>query len=561
MKFNLKKILILLAAIRLCLLFMIRCPLIAAVSQRPNVVLVLMDDFGVGQFSPLTKHLSVEDINYSHLQFVASLREKQYSPLTALEFSQQAMPTMDRLASNGVVFTNAFATSNLCSPSRAGLLTGCRNIDWGGYRNKDINICGFPDNSVLVEHLQSAGYETGFVGKWHMGGHIEALKNDLLNEHGLDPRTTDTDFYQTTDIVSELKSTGYYGSSARRTHPLNNGFDYYFGYNLWECPFYDSELIWENHQYTGLQKQYNTDLFTDKAIQFMDRAITDEKSFFIEIAYHAMHDPLDPLAPEQYRKRFHSGNEYLDKYFSHLYAVDQNIDKILNFLEQNEQLSNTMFIFTADNGATCTDRSVLPGNTPHSGYKGSLRLGGFKVPMLIWYPDKTKRRGMVSTAVSTMDLLPTVLDFADIDVPNNVDGKSLRILLSDTTDAPVHDHLILAGIHSRAWGFDRYLIPAPAVTWRDNSPGGWVVIKDPFLLRYVSDLPAGLYPDIPLGLPEQYELYNIWNDPLELHNLYLALPDTAKMLKNLYKELATQLPEPYYKKWRHESWEPIIHPR
>ena len=544
--------------VKALLLAMALLPVQIYAASRPNIVLVLLDDFGVGQFAPMAKHLSVEDISHEHLQYVASLGDKRYTPGTALEFSQRAMPTMDKLAESGVLFSNAFASSNLCAPSRQGILTARRHIQWGAYRNMDVNICGLPENSVLARVFQQAGYATGFIGKWHVGGKDQALRDAVLKRHGLDPDSESTAWDKRPDILREITQTGFNGSVVAGSHPLNNGFDYYFGYNRWECPFYDSELIWENHRYTGLQKQYNTDQFTDKAIQFMDSALSQDKPFFVEISYHAMHDPLDPLAPELYRQPFQSGNEYVDKYFSHLYAVDQNIQKVLDFLKQKKQLDQTMVVFTADNGATCTARSVLPGNAPHSGYKGSFRQGGFKVPLLIWYPQGIQRRGLVQQSVSTMDVLPTAIDLAGLTLPHNLDGKSLLPTLNSQSSEPVHDYLVWAGIHSRAWGFDYALNPDPPVTWRDRSPGSWVVIKDPYLLRYVGAIPADLHPDLPLGVSERYELYNIRKDPLELHNLYFAKPDKTQELTQLYRELSSQFPEPHYKGWHQNSWQPLL---
>ena len=120
---------------------------------------------------------------------------------------------------------------------------------------------------------------------------------------------------------TDLRKTGYWGSVVERDHPLNNGFDYALFYNLWECPFYNSELLWENREYTGISTEYNTDLFTRTAINFMEESLDEGKPFFMELALHAVHIPLNVDAPEVYSKHFDTGSEMVDQFYSHIYEV------------------------------------------------------------------------------------------------------------------------------------------------------------------------------------------------------------------------------------------------
>ena len=272
------------------------------------------------------------------------------------------MPGMVELARGGVVFSNAFASSNLCAPSRSGLLMGRLQNRYGLYQNTDVEKPG-PRGAVLAERLQQAGYATGFIGKWHAGRRDESLREGVFRKHNLTrgglARLAPE---QRKRIDRELAGTGYIGSAMPEYHPLKNGFDYYFGYNHYQCPFYNSEEIWENWTYTGLQERYNTELFTDKAVQFIRGARKQAKPFFLQVSFHAMHGPLQPKAPERYFNKFPSPSRDLTNFYAHVNAVDEGVAAIRR--ELGEEWANTLFVFTADNGAPLSMQSPLPGNAP-----------------------------------------------------------------------------------------------------------------------------------------------------------------------------------------------------
>ena len=223
-------------------------------SQRPpNIVLVVLDDLGIGQLAPYAKHLGLEALDPSLVRYALS-HEHPYHPGKALDAARMAMPFINKLAEESVVFHQAYAASNLCAPSRQAILTGSNPTRWGAYRNIDINICGLPQGASLVSDLQAAGYRTGLVGKWHVGSRDHALRDEVLAKG---------------EGEDAVEATGYWGSVRDADHPDQHGFDYAFFYNRWECDFYDSQLLWENRHFTGQQKEYNTDLFTDKALAFI----------------------------------------------------------------------------------------------------------------------------------------------------------------------------------------------------------------------------------------------------------------------------------------------------
>ena len=520
--------------------------------KKPNIVFIMLDDFGVGQFAPQSKSLRVDQFNPDHIKYIKSLKENAYSSEDALACSQAAMPTLSKLAETGMLFTNTFAASNLCAPARIGVMTGRNPNSWGAYRNIDVEPSGLSKADSLAKNFQASAYSTGFIGKWHLGHKDESLKNKVLAKY-----THLKGKAKAKKVQAELTKNGYFGSVIKRDHPLNNGFDYYFGYNRWECPFYDSQLIWENDRFTGLQKQYNTELFTDKAIDFIQNSLPKEKPFFLNLSYHAVHDPLAPRAPEKYFKPFNTSSETLSKFYAHVYAVDQGVKKIMNFLETHHQLDNTIIIFSADNGATCTRWNALPGNAPYRGTKGQMIQGGFRVPLLIWHPKVKNSKRTSSEMVSTMDILPTALDFSGINFPEDLDGKSLKPIISDQSQAPVRDTLTWAGIHSRAWGFDKKMVPGYQEKWREGSPGSWVIVQGDYLLRYIGPVKVGIKA-YPQGRQESYELYNLKNDIAERDNLFHSRPEIAKRLIQQYKDQSKQFPQPIA--WKKFIWEYLVNP-
>jgi arylsulfatase len=523
---------------------------------RPNVVLVMMDDFGFGAFAPNAQGLSAEDYDPA---FVAYLRRHNvaYDGAQPIEFARRAMPTMMSLAAAGVVFTNAHAASNLCAPSRAGVLTGRRPSSLGVYLNIDLEKTGLPAGSVLATQLQQAGYATGMIGKWHAGSRDESLRDAVLQKHGFESGALRKAVTEQPEIADELLNTGYRGSVIEAHHPLNHGFDYYYGYNHFASPFYNSHWIWENRELTAVQDLYNTELFTGKALAFMANARTAAKPFFVEVAYHAVHDDLTPKAPDKYFDKFPSDDYNLTNFFAHVNAVDEGVKALLDDLEQNGELENTLFLFCSDNGGQLLVESPLPGNAPYSGHKGSYREGGHRIPMLAHWPAKIAGGQVRDELVSMMDLMPTALDAAGVPVPDDIHGASLLPLLTGSGEAP-HEYLMWVGIHSRYWGFGRETT-IPMNGNRDRryeSPGAWVVTDGRYMLRWVGETPAGLFEDLPDGLPAHYELYDTQSDPLETNNIHEQHPEIAERFEQIYEERARGLPPP--SRWAEDRWKEVI---
>ena len=512
--------------------------------RKPNVLLIVMDDFGTGQFAPMVKDLELEDLDPGFLAYTDRLEEEfAYNKQAALKAAKRAMPFMDELAEEGILFSQAFAGSNLCSPARQAILTATSPARWGAYRNIDVNPVGLPQGSSLALIFQEAGYRTGFFGKWHLGSKDPKLKESVLAAGGSE---------------QDLLDAGYLGSAKWDHHPFNHGFGDYFGYNLWECPYYDSNLIWNNFHHIGNKHKYNTDLFTDKAIGFMQRSIKEELPFLVELAYHSIHIPLTEKAPEPYQI-FDTGSPPVDLLYSHIYGVDVSVRRIVDMLKAHGEWENTILFFTSDNGATCKagdgDLSLIPGNGAFRGHKGQMFLGGIRVPLLMVWPKEIKDGQVLDPVVSVMDIMPTALAAADLPFPDRTDGKSLLPLLEDP-DATIHEHLFFAGIHAAAWGYSDQQVIGHAQTRRNLSPGAWVMLDDENLLRFTGSLDAGLMKTEPEGRPAFYSLFNYKNDPLELNDLHDADLEKARELKSAFGAIAAQLCEP--QSWDRKRWAELV---
>ena len=514
-------------------------------AKAPNLLFIMMDDLGYGHFGPNNIALTVEDFNP---WFVRLVKENQdYSPEQALAFSKSATPTMSRLASEGILFTNAFTSSNLCAPSRLGIATGMQQNRLGVYRNLDCEARGLDQVSHLAEVLQDMGYATAHIGKWHIGQRDEKILNNLVDSLGLDMQLDRWgNLRQDPEVYRAFMNSGYLGSVIDEHNPLQNGFDYYYGYNYWASQFYNSTLVWENYTHAGKQPGYNTDLFTDKALEFIKSSQVKDQPFYVQLHYHAVHDSLEPKAPEMYYNQFGSESYDLNNFYAHVFAVDVNIKRILDYLGSVNQLENTLIVFTSDNGGQVGGPSVLPGNAPFSGQKGSYLLGGMRVPFFCYWPGGILKAKQLDNLVSTLDILPTLIDAAEGVVPDSIDGKSLLPLLKGENDETVHDYLLWTGIHSRTWGFMKESVIEPSARERSQAPYAWVVVKDGYILRHVGKIVPGLYKDLPDGSPPATRLYKFLDDPAEIMDVSEEMPEILKSMRDIYRKESADFPPPYY---------------
>ncbi|WP_065188109.1 sulfatase family protein [Shewanella woodyi] len=471
---------------------------IAAQQTPPNVVIVLADDMGFGHVAMNLDLATADSYNPQNLK-----RDSQrYKPELARSYARKATPTLTQLANEGVRFTNAYVPSPLCGPSRAALMTGRYPQRFGIYNNADVKAAGLPvEENVLANNFRKAGYRTGAVGKWHL-------------------------------TKGEKKA-----SYTLAQHPLDRGFDFFFGFDRSGTPYYDSKILELNRKPVKAEG-YLTDQLTNHAIDFINQ--DKSKPFFLYMAYNAVHGPLNKAAPKEYQAPFNSGDRYLDYFYSYLYALDQGVAKIIEQLDSNGQLDNTIIMFLSDNGAPGGKPFPLPANAPFTGYKGQVWQGGTRVPVVIWGPKALVNGGRVDDAViSSMDLMPTALAAAGVDLSDNLDGNNLLPKLKRAEED--ERQLFWASQLSHHWGFIRDA-KGKKIEDKSTAEPAWAVRSGEWMLRYWAD-------------SKKTELFNVSTDHAEHHDIANKYPQVVKQLTADYKAWFDTLAKPAG--WDKRYWEQL----
>ena len=344
----------------------------------PNVVLIFVDDLGYNDVS--------------------------FNGATDID-----TPNIDRIAEEGIKFNNGYVAHASCAPSRARLMTGRYPARFGFESNisttqHDPNH-GLPTSeTIFPRFLQDAGYRTGMVGKWHLGGA--------------------TDF-----------------------HPLNRGFDYFFGFLAGGHRYFDNEIdILDDDLYAspllenrgvGEFDGYLTDVLTNKAIEFINE--DSDEPYFLYLSYNAPHTPL--RAPSRLVQQYdHIDDEDRRTYLAMVHSLDENVGRLLDELEALEQRENTMVFFTNDNGGPLEHTS----NYPLKGGKGNFDEGGLRVPFAASWPARWPQGVTYDPMIITMDISATVLAAANAQPSHPdrpLDGIDLDPFLRAEVTDPPHEAL------------------------------------------------------------------------------------------------------------------------
>ena len=311
-------------------------------------------------------------------------------------------PALDKLAANGVRFTDFHSGAAVCSPARATLLTGRHHLRTGVYtviQDHIHNMHLLKSEVTIAEHLKANGYDTVHLGKWHLGTPFRGMKKPWIDEHG---------------------------------------FDYWFATDLNAAPSHRNPTnFWRNRKRVGELKGYACQLVVDEAIAWLDEKRDDDKPFFLNIWFHEPHAPL--AAPADIVKQYGDLKDPAAIYSATIDNTDRAIARLVKKLDQTGSLDNTIIIYTSDHGSYRHERN---GNLQAG--KGSLMEGGTRTPGIIHWPNGIEGGRVESTPAGALDLLPTICGLAGVTKPNNVhlDGTDLSPLLTgDHSDFKRHQPL------------------------------------------------------------------------------------------------------------------------
>ena len=398
-------------------------------------------------------------------------------------------PNLDSIARNGVRFTSGYVSFSVCSPSRAGLLTGRYEQRFGHERNPRFEPgnrqSGLPlTETTLADTLGKVGYRSGIIGKWHLGAHPELHPlqrgfNEFFGMLGGGHRYFPEDL--TIRETSQAKSQSEEDS-----------------YRLW---------ILRNHEPVRTT-QYLTDEFSDEAVRFIARHKT--RPFFLYLAYNAPHGPLQ--ATEKYLRRFPNiQNAKRRTYAAMVSAVDDGVGRVLAELRTQGLEDNTLVCFLSDNGGP-TDANGSD-NHPLRGGKGSPWEGGFRVPFAVQWPGHLPKGLLYEKPVISLDIFATIAALAN--APGNpdrpLDGVNLMPYLTGQQSGDPHDAIYLRMFDKGAF----------AVRTGDHK----LVIP---------------------GKGSGAELYNLTRDIGESKNLAAAEPAVVKELEKRRVAWNQQLVEPVF---------------
>lgn len=351
--------------------WVIALPIFAAVAEaesaadRPNIIVIMADDLGSGD--------------------------------TSVYDGWVKTPQLERMAAEGLTFTDFHTNSSVCSPTRAGFLTGRyqQRVGIVDVVARHLDTPGLDPSELTIPRLmKQGGYRTALFGKWHLG--------------------RETKF-----------------------NPIHHGFDEFRGYLDGAVDYHVHKNTWFN----GLEKEdqpgYSTHLITQNAVQFIEE--NTGQAFFLFVAHEAVHLPFQtpddtpenrqPVPKSERWKR----ERIRPKYKIMLEEMDKGVGEILDAVKRTGMADRTFVFFLSDNGAIGAGS-----NKPYRGGKFSHYEGGHRVPAIAWWPGKIKAGSRTDELTVGMDLLPTFMALADIDIPQErkLDGVSLRGLLLNGDELP-----------------------------------------------------------------------------------------------------------------------------
>lgn len=465
-------------------------------TSRPNIVIILADDMGIGD------------------------------PVCYNKDSKVETPNIDRLASEGMMFTDAHSATAVCTPTRYSLLTG--RYCWRTRLKKGVL---WPWDAPLLEKerltlpemLRNNGYRTAIIGKWHLGWNWPVTDSlPAKQTNGAD-----------VDYSKPIKG-----------GPLDHGFDYYFGDDVPNFPPYtfienekvvvvptvdkpDSLFGHKGKMAPGWRLEKVMTEITKRTVRYIAESAKDRtKPFFLYFSLTAPHTPIAPDTPFKNKSRAGAYGDYVQE-------VDHVVGEVMNALKQAGIEKNTLLIFTSDNGSPARNGkdwsgpvgSVVKeyGHNPsgiYRGFKGDAWEGGHREPLIVKWPGVVKGGTTSGALVTSMDIMPTVAEMLNIDLPENSaeDAVSFADVLNGKTD------------RSREYLINHSLKGVFAIR-----KGDWKLIMS----KKSGGFSDFIYPK-GYGIETQGQLYNLKDDPGETKNLWEQHTEIVKELKEKLKEIKNE---------------------
>ncbi|TWU67707.1 Arylsulfatase [Crateriforma conspicua] len=448
--------------------------------ERPNFVILIADDLGYGE----TGMMGRDDV---------------------------PTPAIDALAADGVRCTSAYVTSSYCAPSRAGFMTGRYQSRFGaddnptGKRNLSPEA-GIPESeTTFIKRLDDAGYRTALVGKWHCG----TAPQRIPTRRGFDQFfgfLHEGHYYVPgppyNDVLTMIRDKSLQQGTRTRTGDLIRG-----NYAPINEPPYDADnpllISDESGKLNPVDVDvYLTDAITQQATKFIAQPSQDP--FCLVVAYNAVHSPMQALLEdlshlsriEDVQRRIFAGM---------LIALDRSVGQIRQSLRDAGVDEQTMIVFLSDNGGPT--KELTSSNGPLRDGKGSVYEGGLRVPMVWTYPGTFPAGRVEPRTVVSLDVAATALDLAGLEVPADMDGRSLAQWFNDPLAKTPHHELF-------------WRMPRGKAAFRK---GDWKIVRPK----------AG----------EPFELYHLRADVAESKNLASQYPDVMKDLVNGWLATDSMMPE------------------
>jgi len=442
-----------------------------AAERLPNFVVILADDLGYGDLAC-----------YGHPSFQT--------------------PNLDRMAREGVRFTDFYTPMPFCAPTRSSLLTGRYPFRTGVVANpapdSGINDLGLPATEITIaQALKPRGYATMAIGKWHLGHTPEFL-------------------------------------------PRKRGFDEYYGI-LYSNDMRPVQIVHNEQvvEYPVIQAHL-TRKYTDKALEFIEK--NRNRPFFLYLAHAMPHKPL--AASEEFYTPETPGDLYADV----IRELDYSVGRVLARLKELGLEENTLVIFTSDNGPW------FGGYTRGlRGMKGTTWDGGIRVPFIARWPGRIPAGRVTKEIAGTIDIFPTLLALAGAPLPTDrvIDGKDIFPVMTGAAASP-HEAIFamsgarLAIVRSGRWKL-HVLSPGKESRYRQD-PSGWVDPRGPdgvTLIAQFEQAKPNQYPGLLTGdPPREMMLFDMENDPGEQHDVAAQHPDVVQRLKAIFDKMNDAVPPP-----------------